>query len=72
MINYVTGYSVLWRELVGLSELTAAFDSVACSHDTKLISRWANMIVYAVLKGGYYVQPNFKAVSGALNFKTHS
>lgn len=72
MINYVTGYFVLWRELVGLSESTAAFDSVTCSHDMKLISRWANMIVSTVLKGGYYVQRNFKAVFGALNFKTHS
>lgn len=57
---------------MGLSKSTAAFDSVTCSHDMKLISRWANMIVSTVLKGGYYVQRNFKAVFGALNFKTHS
>lgn len=36
---------------MGLSELTAAFDSVTCSHDVRLISRWGNMIVYTVLKG---------------------
>lgn len=36
---------------MGLFKLTAAFDSVTCSYDVKLISRWRNMIVYTVLKG---------------------
>lgn len=43
--------SQLWAKMKSLSKLTAAFDSVTCSHDMKLISRWGNMIVYTVLEG---------------------
>lgn len=49
MINNITSYVVSWMELVGLSKLVAAVDSVARSHDRKLISRCGNMIVYAAL-----------------------
>lgn len=36
---------------MGLSKLAAAVDSVACSHDRRLISRCGNMIVYTALQG---------------------
>ena len=49
MINNITSYVVSWMELVGLSKLVAAVDSVARSHDRKLISRCGNMIVYAAV-----------------------
>lgn len=71
-INNITSYFVLWIELMGLSKLAAAVDSVACSHDRRLISRCGNMIVYTALQGWYYVKWNIKAVSDSLNFKTHS